>query len=198
MISLVTVPNTGTIYTIHLLREWGVKMERKHLTNTDPPPMGDFRFGPGFPCASSDYWATYPDTRRVVCTLRDPMLAVISAINRRVPDRMISVDGWAVMAEWHSGWSQNIHFFTIPPTHAGFTNLARFVGALNGFMNEADIVPMNTSEDPDGLKRAYVDNGIIPEHPTVQRALEQLAEMPLVWALFHDHGIALPWFRRLA
>lgn len=196
MISLVTVPNTGTIYTLHLLRAWGVEMERKHLLNLDPPPMGDFRFGPGFPCLSSRYWETYPHRRLVVCTLRDPILAVISAINRGVPDRMISVDGWAVMADWWDRDVESVHFLPIPPTRKGLVELASFVDPPDGWMWAADNhKPRNTYEDPGGLKRAYVDNGIIPDHPTVQRAVQQLDEMPAVEELFKAHGFGLlPWF----
>ncbi len=40
MISLVTVPHTGTLYTLELLRRWGVETERRHLENTDAPPRG--------------------------------------------------------------------------------------------------------------------------------------------------------------
>ena len=194
MISIVTVPNTGTIYTIHLLRGWGIEIERKHLENTDAPPYGMDRFGPGFPCTASDEWAAYPDSRRVVCTLRDPILAVISAINLRIPDQNISVDGWAVMAEW---WEtidgRLIHFFPIGRGRREVAKLAEFVGA--GFWPDGTLPgPMNTSEDPDGLKAAYLEEGVIPEHPAVQRAIEQLAEMPAVENLFADHGFDLPWF----
>ena len=195
MISVVTVPYTGTIYTLQLLRLWGVETERKHLRNTDLPPYGMDRFGPGFPCGSSDEWAAYPDSRRVVCTLRDPILAVISAINRRIPDQNISVDGWAVMAEW---WEtiigRLIHFFPIPPTWNGLTELSSFVGATGG-PALPNMAPMNLSPgDPDGLKAAYLEEGVVPEHPAVQRAIEQLAETLAVENLFADHGFDLPWF----
>ncbi len=202
MISVVTVPNTGTIYTLQLLRGWGVDVERKHIENTDEPPYGNERFGPGFPCPSSDEWESYPDTRRVVCTLRDPILAVISAINRGVPDRMISVDGWAVMAQWYERrwlalemWRDNVHFFPIPPTSKGLVQLAKFVGPPDGWMWAADTdVPRNTSEDRTGLKLAYHAGRFTPEHPTIQRVIKELAEMPAVEKLFADHGFDLPWF----
>ena len=196
MISIVTVPNTGTIYTMHLLRGWGVEIERKHLENTDKPPYGDCRFGPGFPCGSTAHWEAYPEDRRVVCTLRDPILAVISAINRGVPDRMISVDGWAVMADWHQRITfPSVHFFPIPPTQSGLVWLASFVGHRDQVLIEASREPRNTFEDPDGLKAAYEETGVIPEHPTLQRCVEQLAEMPAVEELFKAHGFGLlPWF----
>jgi hypothetical protein len=195
VISLVTVPNTGTIYTLDLLRRWGVEVERKHLENLDAPPYGNERFGPGFPCPSSDEWAAYPDGRRIVCTLRDPLLAVISSINRRRPDRMISVDGWAVMAAW---WEDprplDVHFFPIPPTRKGLVELARFAGASMGWMHTADMTPKNTSDDPRWIRRAYVEGREL-EHPTLDRAAGQLLKMPAVENLFADHGIDLPWFR---
>ena len=191
MISVVTVPKTGTIYTMRLLRGWGVKYERTHLRNTDAPPYGGERFGPGFPCPSTDEWATYPDTRRIVCTLRDPILAVISELNRGVPDRMISVDGWGVMADWHERQIPTVHFFPIPPTGVGLAELAKFVGARGGWM--ASHEPRNTSEDPDGLRALY-RKGVLPNHPTIKRAIQELDAMPLVWKLFDDHGITLPKF----
>ena len=195
MISVVTVPHTGTIYTLDLLRRWGVQVERKHLENTSAPPYGNERFGPGFPGPSSDEWQTYPDHRRVICTLRDPMLAVISAINRRVPDRDISVDGWSVMAEW---WEVqhlvDVHFFPIPPTGDGLKALAKFAGAVCiGWM--APHAPTNTSEDRLGIKKAYIEGTIEIAHPTMQRAIEQLRDMPAVEELFAHHGFdSLPWF----
>ena len=194
MISVVTVPNTGTIYTLQLLRGWGVDVERKHLENTSKPPHGGERFGPGFPSECSDEWEAYPDTRRVVCTLRDPLLAVISEINRGVPDRMISVDGWAVMADWYERQLPSVHFFPIPPNPKGLVSLAKFVDPPDGWMWAADThVPKNTSEDPRGIKRAWVEEGLA-EHPTIERAIEQLREMPAVENLFADHGFNLPWF----
>ncbi len=196
MISVVTVPHTGTIYTLDLLRDWGVEIERKHLENTDAPPYGGERFGPGFPCPSSDEWRAYPDTHRVVCTLRDPMLAVISAINRGVPDRMISVDGWAVMAEWWERKIASVHFFPIPPTSRGFLDLFNFLGLhKDGYLPPATEA-RNTSEDRTGLLFAYRTLGCdVPGNPTFRRALDQLQETPAVEALFADHGFELPWFR---
>ncbi len=201
MISLVTVPKTGTIYTLQLLRGWGVDVERKHIENTDEPPYGNERFGPGFPCPSTDEWELYPSpSRRIVCTLRDPILAVISEINRGVPDRMISVDGWAVMADWWEREIDVVHFFRVPPTRGGLVELADFVGARAGWMHDAPIAPRNTSEDRTGLRAAYgkvgLFQGLVELHPTIARAVEHLQEMPAVERLFRGHGFrSLPWFR---
>ncbi len=195
MISLVTVPKTGTIYTLQLLRRWGVDVERKHLENTDEPPYGGERFGPGFPCDSTDEWEVYPESRQVVCTLRDPILAVISELNRGVPNRMISVDGWAVMADWHIHRAYlGVHFFPIPPTRKGQIELASFVNPPGGWSHECDLEPRNVYEDRTGLKLAYHAGRFTPEHPTIQRVIKELAEMPAVENLFADHGFDLPWF----
>lgn len=201
MISVVTVPHTGTIYTLNLLKRWGHEVERKHLENTDPPPHGGDRFGPDFPCASSDYWDAYPIFHRVVCTLRDPMLAVISGINRGLPDRMISIDGWTVMADW---WAlggeyrcKSVHFFPIPPTLDGLTSLARFVGAPFGWMHEVELEPTNTHEDRTGIRGVYNDVGCgASANRTFRRCVAQLQERPEIEAMFADHGFDLPWFAK--
>lgn len=197
VISLVTIPYTGTIYTLHLLRSWGIELERKHLENTASPPYGRERFGPDFPGPSSDEWSSYPEGRRVVCTLRDPLEAVISAMNRGIPNGHISVDGWAVMADWHERELEEVHFLPIPPRIGNLLMLVRFVGAQGADIRVDEMRPKNTSPDRTGLKHAYFHAGRhIPGNPTFHRAIDQLREMPLVEALFTDHGFPwLPWYK---
>ncbi len=142
MISIVSVPHTGTKFTEKLLMDMGYEVRCTHVHNTHP-------------LQNPTTWIE--DGGLVVIPWRDPELARISAENRGHVSRPVSE--FNELLEWAK--LPHVHLFTVEPgeSEAKDSELA----ALQSFLCSSeplvtDWSPVNESEDVTGLKAAYIED----------------------------------------
>lgn len=173
-IRLVTVPHTGTFFTLGLLKQMGISHDHHHIKTWNPELV--------------TYWADRPNHKSwILCTLRDPMLAVISSTNRG--DRGHFVEAWRIPASWQG--APNVHFF---PVDGPIGERAQVLRELAGFAGaripSTNWVPVHTSPDVLDLKADY-QRGVIK--PEIRQAFDALSGLDDVNGLFAAHGYSLPW-----
>lgn len=167
-VRLVTVQHTGTWFTMGLLDRMGVEYSQAHVK-------------PG----SAEHWRAYPRRRGwVLCTLRDPVLAAISSMNR---GEVFDVDVWDVVAAWNG--TPNTHYFSIdgPSNALALAGLASFLELPEP---RTDWVPVNDAEDVLDLKRGYAAGRPVAR---VVQVMRDLSAKPDLVALFGEHDYSLPW-----
>ena len=157
MISIVSIPHTGTQFTEQLLTEMGYEVRCTHVHSTHP---------------AQDPQAWIDAGGLVVAPWRDPELVRISAENRGQVPRPESE--FAMLQAWAD--LPNVHLFNVEPngTEAKDTELS----GLQNFLNSdtapvTDWEPVNTSDDVTGQKAAYIEDtrAVVP--------IESLAPDPL-------------------
>jgi hypothetical protein len=141
MISIVSIPHTGTKFTEKLLLDMGFDVRHAHLHSTHP---------------AQDARAWVAAGEKVVVPWRDPELARISARNRGEEPRPVSE--FAELLAWAD--LPNVHLFDIAPgsDEAKESELGRlqvFLGEKEP--PETDWKPVNESEDITGAKRTYME-----------------------------------------
>lgn len=187
MIPLVTVPHTGTIFTQDILTELGFSSAIHHVK---APQWEEVDASVG------NYWRDYPERHdKIVCTLRDPIMAAISSLNR---DEGIHdyghMGGWQVLADWHRFHIPNVFFF---PVDCPIGERVHYIGRLAHFLNAAPISRMpswkskNSYADRLVLKEIYKEHGAVPE--ILQPTFDYLTCMPAIKNLFLSYGYKLPW-----
>ncbi len=139
MISIVSVPHTGTKFTEKLLMDMGHEVRCTHVHNTHP-------------LQNPTTWIK--DGGLVVIPWRDPELARISAENRGHVPRPVSE--FKELLEWAK--LPHVHLFKVEPgkSEAKDSELAKLQNFLGGEVAPVtDWAPVNESEDVTGLKAAY-------------------------------------------
>ena len=150
MISIVSIPHTGTKFTEKLLLGMGLEVRHAHLHSTHP-------------AQNARAWVAAGE--KVVVPWRDPDLARISARNRGEEPRPLSEFAELLtLADL-----PNVHLFDIEPCrtctgdHEGPCEAKELeLGKLQVFLGvkeppETDWEPVNTSEDVTGAKRSYME-----------------------------------------
>ncbi len=140
MISIVSIPHTGTKFIEKLLLDMGLDVRHAHLHSTHP---------------SQDARAWVASGEKVVVPWRDPGLARISARNRHEEPRPLSE--FAELLTWDD--LPNVHLFRIEPgsdkdKELELRKLMAFLGLRK--LPETKWEPVNESEDVTGAKRTYL------------------------------------------
>ena len=137
MVSIVSVPHTGTQFTEKLLSDMGFEVRCAHVHSTHPAQDARAWIGSG---------------ERVVIPWREPELARISALNRGQKPRPISE--FVDILVWAK--QRNVHLFDVEPDdrEAELAGLREFLGCEHEITT--DWVPVNSSKDVTGLKAAYI------------------------------------------
>lgn len=144
---VLSVPHTGTHWTIELLERMGCEVRHTHCTTV----------GGG--------WVR--EGRRVVVPWRDPVLAKISELNRvdrhrngyRYPK--VRPGGVAAVAELARN-AENVFLIPVPASDAMTERLARWLGVE---ARSPDPAPVNASADVTGLKARYAAGEDFSDHP---------------------------------
>ncbi len=139
MISIVSVPHTGTQFTQKILADMDLDVRCTHAHSTHP-------------LQDPNVWVE--EGGKVVIPWRDPDLARISALNRGHEPRPLSE--YADLLKWAE--RDNVHLFTVEPgsdeaKDAELLALQAFLGCEDA--PETDWAPVNESEDVTGLKAAH-------------------------------------------
>ncbi len=136
MISIVSVPHTGTQFTEQLLVGMGYDVRCAHVHSTHP-------------AQNPKEWIERGD--KVVIPWRDPELAQISSLNRGQDPRPLSE--FADLLLWSE--RENVHLFTVEPDDKDMelAHLEAFLEPVRPPVT--DWAPVNTSEDVTGRKEAY-------------------------------------------
>ncbi len=157
MISIISVPHTGTQFTEQLLIDMGYEVRCTHVHATHP---------------AQDPQTWIDEGGLVVAPWRDPELVRISAENRgQIPRPEIE---FAALQAWAD--LPNVHLFEVEPggMEAKDTELAKLQNFLNSDRAPVtDWEPLNTSADVTGQKARYVED----TRPVVP--IESLAPDPL-------------------
>lgn len=141
MISIVSIPHTGTKFLELILLDLGIETRHAHLHSTHP-------------AQNAREWVE--SGAKVVIPWRDPELARISALNRgeepRPPEEFAELLSWADRP--------NVHLFHIAPGSNDaklfeLEKLRRFLGLDEP--PETDWEPVNVSKDVTGEKRSYLE-----------------------------------------
>ena len=144
LISIISVPHTGTNFTVKVLMDMGYDVRCAHIDSTHPT----------HPAQDPSVWIK--ESGLVVIPWRNPELANISAQNRGEMPRPES--DFAQALEWAD--LPHVHLFLVEPADDDkdyeLQRLQAFLGAANE--PETDWAPINTSEDVTGLKSAYTED----------------------------------------
>ncbi len=140
MISVVSIPHSGTQFLENLLIEMGLEVRCAHV-HADHPVQNPRR------------WVE--EGGKVVIPWRDPELVKISAMNRGETPRPSEEFGQLV--KW--GRLRNVHIFNVEPDEGAareheLKKLQVFLGTAQPAMT--DWTPINTSEDVTGKKAQYM------------------------------------------
>ena len=141
MISIVSVPHTGTQFTEQILIGMGYDVRCTHVHSEHPSQNASDWINEGGP---------------VVIPWRDPELARISAQNRRHVPRPLSE--FDQLIEWSI--LDNVHLFEVDPGDE--EDKAFELQKLQTFLEsdiepETDWQPINESEDVTGLKAEFME-----------------------------------------
>jgi hypothetical protein len=140
LISIVSIPHTGTKFVEKLLLGLGCEVRHAHMHSTAPDPRD---------------WLM--DGCKIVVPWRDPDLARISALNRGEEPRPGSET--LELLRWDG--LPNVHFFTVDAASADerafeVYALCRFLGVA--VPEHVDWTPVNTSADVTGHKALYLES----------------------------------------
>lgn len=142
MISIVSIPHTGTKFTEQLLLDMGYEVRCTHVHATHP-------------LQNPESWIE--EGGKVVIPWRDPELVRISAINRNQIPRPASE--FDQLLEWAN--LDHVHIFEVEPGEIEAKDSE--LNKLQNFLDATDVPvtnwrPVNESEDVTGLKAAYVED----------------------------------------
>ncbi len=166
-VRLASVPHTGTLFLHRLMRIDG----HRH-----------------FPDQEIERWREAGD--KIVIPLRDPVLALVSTLNRGQKDDIAAL--FNLIARDYAPLP-NVHFFRVDAPR-GTENerlraLEQFTGVIYGGV-DIDWTPLNESGDPLGLKRPYGEGEMPAPLPAfVDRLTDDVCDLLAV------HGYDLPWLR---
>ncbi len=142
MISIISIPHTGTQFTEKLLMDMGYEVRCAHVHSIHP-------------LQDPKVWIA--DGGKVVIPWRDPELAGISSINRGQEPRHESE--FDQLLEWAK--LDHVHFFEVEPGEIEANDSE--LNKLQNFLDSVDSpvtnwAPVNESEDVTGLKAAYIED----------------------------------------
>lgn len=172
-VRLVTVPHTGTFFSVGLLEQLGVSHSQQHVKWWTPEHR--------------TYWRDYPKRRAwVLCTLRDPMLAAISSVNHK---QTYDVEAWRIIAAWDG--EPNVYFFPVDgPVNERAQRLQELASFVGTSVPVTGWQPVNARPDLRSLRADY-ERGVI--RPDVRPVFDTLQVSPDIKSLFAAHGYVLPW-----
>ncbi len=183
---LVTIPHTGTFFTIGVLESMGLKYEidflQQHIEFYSREQRESWR----------DYAFQLP---WIIHTMRDPMMAIISSINQGQTDTSFnqlahSVETWKLIAKHKD--APNVHFFRVDCPVAErdqeLRDLATFCRSRT--LPTTDWAPVHASPDVRTLKPGYASG---TRKLVLRTHYQMLQGSPAVKTLFADHGYSLPW-----
>ena len=139
MISIVSIPHTGTKFTEKLIRSLGYDTRHAHFHSEHPSQ-------------NAHLWRS--EGAKIVVPWRAPDLSRISSLNRGEEPRPYAE--FQALRMWSE--SDDIHFFDVDAaTEADRTEQVRGLCAFLGCAvpAEVDWTPVNTSKDVTGLKASY-------------------------------------------
>ena len=155
MISIISIPHTGTQFTEQLLIDMGYEVRCTHVHATHP-------------AQDPETWIN--EGGLIVIPWREPELVRISAENRGQVPRPESE--FTQIIEWSD--LPNVHLFTVEPGQAKDSELTKLQNFLDSDrVPVTDWLPVNTSDDVTGQKAAYIED----TRPVVP--IESLAPDPL-------------------
>lgn len=127
LITIVSVPHTGTKFTESVLHKMGCETRHAHTNSEHPSQCPKAFLGSG----------------RVVVPLRNPLMAAVSSLKRGETPRM---EGFQLLAEYRD--NPAVHFFRVDcfphERDARLTALAEFCGAE---VPEEDWAPVNATTE---------------------------------------------------
>jgi len=161
---VISVPHTGTRFVVNLIRGAGVETVQQHTYD-------------------GNMWRVWlRDGEKAVIPLRDPVLCMISAINRM--EQASWVDGFNQLLEWPL---DHALFFRVDcPERERATEVAALYNYIGAAVPDTDWTPVGSEPDHLGLKRDYLATGTFPQAFTekVHRTTR---------AFLRSHGYTMMW-----
>ncbi len=128
LITIVSVPHTGTKFTESVLHKMGCETRHTHTGSEHPAQCP----------------RTFLESERVVVPLRDPLMAAVSSMVR---GETPAPEGFRLLAEHRN--NPAVHFFRVDcPAHERVARLAALAEFCGAEVPEEDWAPVNTVKEP--------------------------------------------------